>query len=676
MNVQDSGPPGLDREAWRLATEFDRAARTEDLQPELLAAVATSTGTPELLVLLRQLDALCLGGDELAARRYGEHLAALAALLPDRSRRAVLAAVDMGLAAMCARAGQREETALRVTRAGPDVTALLPRLVMDREWLLGGCAEHEGRIADARAHWTRARTLFADAERWLDAAGVARLLARLAGAPAEQALADWRDAAALFGAAGEPGVAQRCVLDAHARLMDTVASLPAGDEPRVVALAEAVRRMAIEHGLPEVAADLGQLAATMAIRTPEPWDVLAARFDRLRVEGRALGGDAAQVRLRLAGIDLREGMAAAGRGRVFDAESLLVAALEVFGDTGRIEDAQVCESALGQILALTDHDRALTLTPAGRQTWQDPIVAVGAPMLRALSLATDRRFTEAIAEFAEASRLATEADAHDEALACDAYGALLGLLTGDRAAAQRSVDELDRYFVDNAGAVPATAVLFLSHIALYLRVELARVDGDDRARLTHLERLEELLTPDARLLAARTAVHRARLLHDTDRAEEALRVVLPAVLALDAVRFTLPDARRRHQWAVDVADGFDTAFRAAATCGGVLILAELIEVARGNAVPLPRAADAHDDAVSALSALLDIGPRPGTSADALAGAIVLTGGEERTVLGLPALLHTPWDTVALDEHLGRARRYHDPVRADVTVEWRVREVIA
>lgn len=300
-------------------------------------------------------------------------------------------------------------------------------------------------------------------------------------------------------------------------------------------------------------------------------------------------------------------------------------------------------------------------------------------MLRALSGLTDRRFPEAVAEFAEASRLATEAGASDEALACDAYGALLGLLAGDRAAARRSTERLDRYLTDNASAVPATAVLFLSHIALHLRAELARVDGDDRARLTHLERLEELLMPNARLLAARTAVHRARLLHDTDRAEQALRVVLPAVLALDAVRFTLPDARRRHQWAIDVADGFDTACRAAVACGNVRILAELIEVARGNAVPLPHAANAHDDAVSALSALLDIGPtdtQSGTSPEPLAGAIVLTGDEERTALGLPALLHTPWDTVALDEHLRRARNYHDLIRADESADWRVREVIS
>jgi hypothetical protein len=349
----------------------------------------------------------------------------------------------------------------------------------------------------------------------------------------------------------------------------------------------------------------------------------------------------------------------------------------VFHDTGRVVEAEVCTSALSQILAVTDRDRAQTL--AERQTWSNPLVAVGAPMLRALSLAMDRRFPEATAEFGEASRLASEAGAFGEALACDAYGALLSLLTGDRVPAQRSVDELERYLTDNAGAVRASALLFLSHIALYLRAELARADGDDRARSTYLERLEELLMPNARLLAARTAVHRARLLRDTNHAEEALQIVLPAVLALDAVRFTLPDARRRHYWAVDVADGFATAFRAAAACGDACILAELIEVARGNAVPLPRIANPQDDAVSALSALLDTGAtetQPNTSVDPVAGAIVLAEVEERTALGLPALLRTPWNTVALDEHLRRARRYHDLVRADVVADWRVREAIA
>jgi hypothetical protein len=254
--------------------------------------------------------------------------------------------------------------------------------------MMGAYAEHEVRVDDARAHWTRARTLFAGAGRWLDAAGVADLLAGLANAPVEQALADWRDAADLFVAAGQPGAARECVLEAHARLMGTVAARSA----RVVALAEAVRGIAIEHGLSGMAADLGQLAATMAIETPEPWESLAARFDRLRVEYQALGGDAAQMRLRLVGVDFRQGMAAAGRGRGFEAEPLLVAALEVFNDTGRVMEAEVCASALSQILAVTDRDRrtgpvreADVERPTGRRGSSDaprPLLGHGPPLPR------------------------------------------------------------------------------------------------------------------------------------------------------------------------------------------------------------------------------------------------------------------------------------------------------
>jgi hypothetical protein len=167
-------------------------------------------------------------------------------------------------------------------------------------------------------------------------------------------------------------------------------------------------------------------------------------------------------------------------------------------------------------------------------------------------------------------------------------------------------------------------------------------------------------------------VRRAQVLLDAGSPRDALDVGLPATLALDALRCTLPDADRRNLWSARVADGLVTAIRAAAACRDIRLLAELLEVTRGNAVPLPRAADDRADAVSALSAVLDTAPGDGPTA-VRSGPAAAAGGEERTALGLPAFVRTPWDTVALGTALDAARRYLDPVRAPVTVEWTVHE---
>jgi hypothetical protein len=87
---------------------------------------------------------------------------------------------------------------------------------------------------------------------------------------------------------------------------------------------------------------------------------------------------------------------------------------------------------------------------------------------------------------------------------------------------------------------------------------------------------------------------------------------------------------------------------------------------------MPRASDDRGDALSALSAGLAPGPGGGPTA-VRPGPAAAAGGEERTVLGLPAFVRTPWDTVALGGALEAARRYVDPVRAPVTVNWMVRE---
>lgn len=125
--------------------------------------------------------------------------------------------------------------------------------------------------------------------------------------------------------------------------------------------------------------------------------------------------------------------------------------------------------------------------------------------------------------------------------------------------------------------------------------------------------------------------------------------------------------------AARVAAGFDTAYRAAAACGQTRLLAELLEVGRGNAVPTPRPADARDDAMSALGAEFLPEPLASATSGVCPGAAVAVAGAERTALGLAALIRTPWGTVALGEQLRHARRYVDPNHADDTVEWRIRE---
>jgi len=667
-------------EAWRLAEEFDRSARTDGAEPdpEFLAAVATSMDDEVLFALLDELDGLCLGEDEHLARRYGDHLASLASLLPDEARRAVLAGVDLSLAELCGYAHQWEEAKLRADRAGPDVAALLPGLVADWEAVLAGYADHEGRTDDARGHWARARDLLADAERWGEAACAGESVAEHHGVSTVEALADWRRAADLFVAAGKPVQARECVEQACGWLGQTMQSMVSGDELTAMVLADTARAMALEHGLLEIATHLGQIAATMAIETSDPWEVLAERFDKRRAEYRALGLNAADRRVQLAMVDLAQGMAAVTRNRPFDGERLLADALGVFREAGLTAEVEMCESELMALLNSTRPPVDAFDPPLDQVHWSDPETLAGTRMMAALRLAAQGRIEEAVASLAEASRLAIEGGAPNKAVGADGFAALLRLVTGDRSAAGRSAEQIDHYLAENTGQVPRSGVVVLSCVSLMLRAEFARAEGDGQAQLAHLEQLEDVLVSlDARLPAGLTALQRARILLDTGHPREALRLGLPAVLALDTLRCTLPDARRRIQWTTAVAHGFDTAFRSAAACADTRVLAELLEVTRGNAVPLPRAADARDDAVSALGALLTPNPTPADASAthvALFGAHSAAGGEERTALGLPAYIRAPWDTIALAEHLQRARHYLDPVRANVAVDWRIREV--
>jgi hypothetical protein len=277
-------------------------------------------------------------------------------------------------------------------------------------------------------------------------------------------------------------------------------------------------------------------------------------------------------------------------------------------------------------------------------------------LIDALALVAEGRPAEGMELMAAVGRAAAAAGDTDRALVsagyraaiavrCDPDGALAWLLVERVAAA-----------LDTRLRLPAPADSDLRDLAATLAVKIAQRDGDPEMpkRLAELEQTQ--LAMGYGDIAATTAVYRARLLLDRGRAAEAVEAVLPGLLALDAGRFELPDAARRtRNEAMVVAGGYDTAFRAAAACGNHLVVAELIEIARGNPIPRPRSPDDRNDAMSALTGLPGADVQP-----------------HRTALPPPPFLRTPWGTRALAEYLRRAERYAPGRRRDAAeVEWRI-----
>lgn len=256
----------------------------------------------------------------------------------------------------------------------------------------------------------------------------------------------------------------------------------------------------------------------------------------------------------------------------------------------------------------------------------------------------------------------------------EGFAGVIRAFGGDRVAGMAALRRLEAHQAAHGDRSTRSGRVLLLAASGVLRWGLARLVGDREGWLGALERTEAaLLEQEARLPASHLAAVRGQDLLQAGRGEEALRVVLPAVLAMDAHRCALPDARRRSLWVARVAAGFDTAYRAAAACGQTRLLAELLEVGRGNAVPIPQPADARDDAMSALGAAFLPEPPASVTSGVRSGAAAAVAGAERTALGLAVFIRTPWGTVALGEQLRHARRYVDPIRAEDTVEWRIRE---
>lgn len=207
-------------------------------------------------------------------------------------------------------------------------------------------------------------------------------------------------------------------------------------------------------------------------------------------------------------------------------------------------------------------------------------------------------------------------------------------------------------------AEPAPAPDTLPDLAVELRTELARRAGDTEAAVAGLAALERRLGDEGLGdLAARYATRRAALLLHAERPEDALEAALPAPLALDLSRLDLPDAARRfRRLHLEVADGYATALRAAAACGAVTVVTELLEFTRTRSVPHPRSPDERDDAVSVLT-----GPPDAAAA------------HHRTAVSAPPGLGTPWGTRALGAYLEQVRRYRADRATDGPVSWRVAE---
>lgn len=675
MNSADVPEPG-----WAFAEEFDVTARTlTGPAGELLAAVAATADIDVLAELLEVLESMT--EDEELARRYAGHLSTLAELLPDPAGKLLGAGVDLVLAAMCTDEDQWAEAAQRLRRCRADVEEFLPGLVGDAEQLLGRHALHDDRPAAAHAHWTRARARFLADERWGEAATTTGALAELATHQPDTTGAEalWREAATLFRRAEFDDDVRTCAGSACELVAARIGEMHTGQETHAHALAVETYAFGVDHGVTGTpVASLALLAGLFGSDGPTPWEDVHAWFETARREFVvASENDLGARRTMLAEVDRCEGFAAVGRNRNSEAEALLTAALGVYREEGTAEDVEMCQSQLTGLLMTTEPagDRADSI--ARTATWTDPDAVIGAGVVRALTLLRDGRHADATTVLDEVARTAEKHRIPHKAVAARLYVAFAALGQHDAGPARRCLVEVDRYLLESDATLPRQAVMLLSGLARTLMISLAEFDGDVEGKLAHLARLEADLTAFGwHQLAAHVAVMHGHALHAAGHSEHAVRVGLPAVLALDAVRFSLVDAQRRRSWAAAVAAGFGMVLRAAVAADDVRLVAEIIEVVRGNPVPEP-SVDATD-AVTALAGLWadadrETGPPQVATAGspALSAVDLLSGDEHRTALGLPAYVRTPWGSIALGEHLQRARRYQDPVRAPVTVEWRI-----
>jgi hypothetical protein len=466
-STDERGVGDREDEARRLAEEFDRRAREPGAvpDPELLDAIAADADGEILPALLGELASLCAGEDREAGDRYAAHLLALSARLGDDDARAVRAAVDVTTAELYLRTGDRAEAELRARRCGTDLAELLPGLLGDREYVLAWLADEEGRTADAHGHAAAARDLFAQHERWDEAAWAAEAAAATHPGLAREVLDEWRRAAELHVAAGRPDEARRCVEQAGQRLAQAMTAPGLGEDPATAALCTTAREMGLAHGLPALAARLGLAEAVYASDPDVPWHEVVSRHERCRRELAALQLDPAQRHGEVARADLSLARAAVTHGRADDAERLLSTALPALREAGLDGETQMCEGMLLALAAARCPGSVDDALVADRFT--DPDVRVMVLMADALRLAAQSRTDEALARLAESAAVTGGNAGPLKELMADAATAVVRAAAGDRSAMPAVLARVDDRLAD--GALPRSARAALTQLADLLR---------------------------------------------------------------------------------------------------------------------------------------------------------------------------------------------------------------
>jgi hypothetical protein len=451
-------------EAWRLAEEFDRAAREEEGKPdpELLAALAAAASNEVLMALLSQLGELCGENDRAAADRYTEHLIALSAVLGNRASRMMRAAVGVQIADLCARTDDIAGAKLWVHRSEAYLSFLPAWLLGDFERVLACVGESEGRAADLYDHAKRARDLFAKDERWREAAGAAEAVAGTHMAMTADAMIDWRRAAELNIDAGLPDDAQACVQQAGQLLFQTMAA--GGDARTMVPLCEIARELARAHHLPELAARIGLAMAAYAGDSDRPWAEVVHLHEQSKRELSELDFGAEQLTVELARVDLSLGRAALAHRLANEAECYLSAARTAFLGNGLSDELQACETMLFAVRAVKQPNAIEELVV---ERVSDPDLRAGLLLTDGLRLAAQGRLDEGLARVAEATKDIANGTPN-KTLILDAVTTVVKRAAGDNSTTPAVLARINHHLAADGPHIPRSERAILTQIAEFL----------------------------------------------------------------------------------------------------------------------------------------------------------------------------------------------------------------